>query len=388
MKTDFFEFFCPARIIAGAGVVDSLGQTMENMGWSRCFIVTDQVLRKAGLVDRVTEALTGGNVSVVGIFDQVAPNSEVSLVEKGAALAGEAGPDFLLALGGGSNIDTAKAINIILSNGGSLLDYEGFGLLSSPLAPLVAVPTTAGTGSEVTQFAVIKDNSRNAKLSFLSPYLVPDIAVLDPEMTVGMPPKLTAATGMDALTHAVEAHLSNASNPVASGLALEAVRIIFQSLPAATSRGDDLEARHSMLVASAMAGMAFSSAMVGIVHAMSHASGGLYGVPHGLANAILLPYGMEYNIPTSAARLTEIARAAGAPVSGLGEEEGAARAVQAVRDLCSRCGITEKLKDAGVPAEGLAGVAELAAVDGAIFNNPNPADPEDILKLLEKAYGK
>ncbi|MFZ5646072.1 MAG: iron-containing alcohol dehydrogenase [Bacillota bacterium] len=386
MKTDFFEFFCPTRILAGQGVVDSLGQSIESMGWSRCFLVTDQVLRNAGLADRVVEALEGGNIRVVGIFDEVVPNSEVSLVERGAALAGEAGPDFLLALGGGSNIDTAKAINIILSNGGSLLDYEGFGLLSSPLTPLVAVPTTAGTGSEVTQFAVIKDDSRQAKLSFLSPYLVPNVAVLDPEMTVGMPPLLTATTGLDALTHAVEAHVSSASNPVASGLALEAARIIFQNLPAATARGDDLEARHAMLVASTMAGMAFSSAMVGIVHAMSHACGGLYNVPHGLANAILLPYGMEYNIQSSASQLADIARAAGAQVSGLTAEEGAARAVEAVRNLCVRCGITQSLKDTGVPAEGLPGVADLAALDGAIFNNPGPAEPDDILELLKKAY--
>lgn len=386
MNTDFFEFFCPARILAGAGVVDSLGQTMEDMGLKKCFLVTDKVLKKAGLVDRVIKALKEADVRVVGIFDEVLPNSEVSLVEKGASLAMEAGPDFLLALGGGSNIDTAKAINIILSNGGSLLDYEGFGLLSSPLAPLVAVPTTAGTGSEVTQFAVIKDDSRQAKLSFLSPYLVPRVAVLDPEMTVGMPPQLTASTGLDALTHAVEAHVSSASNPMASGLALEAARIIFQNLPVAVSRGGDLEARHAMLVASAMAGMAFSSAMVGIVHAMSHACGGLYGVPHGLANAILLPFGMEYNIPSSASRLAEIARAAGVNVSGLTAEEGAARAVEAVRDLCAGCGIDQKLRDTGVPAEGLSDVAELAAVDGAIFNNPNPAEPEDILELLKKAY--
>lgn len=386
MKTDFFEFFCPTRLICGAGMIDSLGQEMENMGWSRCFLVTDSILKKAGLVDRVLDALKASSIQVVGIFDEVVPNSEVSLVERGAAMAREARPDFLLALGGGSNIDTAKAINIVFTNGGTLLDYEGFGLLSSPLTPLVAVPTTSGTGSEVTQFAVIKDDSRQAKLSFLSPYLVPRIAVLDPEMTMGMPPGLTASTGMDALTHAVEAHVSNEANPVASGLALQAVSIIFKYLPAAIARGDDLEARNAMLMASTMAGMAFSSAMVGIVHAMAHACGGLYNVPHGLANAILLSHGMEYNIPSAASQLADIARAAGVKDTGLCDEEYAMKAVEAVRDLCVKCGLNLTLKDAGVPFDGLDSVAELAVVDGAIFNNPHPAEQEDVLRVLKRAY--
>ncbi|MHB8157444.1 MAG: iron-containing alcohol dehydrogenase [Desulfocucumaceae bacterium] len=386
MKTDFFEFFIPARIIAGTGMVDSLGQEMENMGWSRCFIITDKVLVKLGLVDRVLNAFKGSSIEVVGIFDEVVPNTEVGLVEKGAAAAKEVNPDFLLAIGGGSNIDTAKGINIVLSTGGKLLDYEGFGLITAPLTPLVAIPTTAGTGSEVTQYAVIKDDSRHTKLSFLSPYLVPSIAVLDPEMTVGLPPELTATTGMDALTHAVEAHLSNDSNPVASGLALEAIRLIFEYLPVVTARGDDLEARHAMLVASTMAGMAFSSAMVGVVHALAHACGGLFSVPHGLANSILLPFGMEYNLCTSARELSDIARAAGIPDTGLTVEEHAVRAIQAVKDLNIKCGMTKTLKDTGITLDDLEKVAELALVDGAIFNNPNPGEMEGLMELLKKAY--
>jgi len=386
LRIDFFDFYSPTRLMAGAAMVDSLGQELKNKGWSRCFFITDQFLKKAGLVDRVLDALKMSSVQVVGMFDEVIPNSEVALVERGAAAAREAKPDVLLALGGGSSMDTTKAINILLCNGGGLLDYEGFGLLSSPLTPLVAIPTTAGTGSEVTQFAVIKDDSRRAKLSFLSPYLIPRIAVLDPELTLGLPPGLTATTGMDALTHAVEAHLSTASNPVASGLALHAVRIIFEYLPVATAEGGNLEARHAMLVASTIAGMAFNSAMVGIVHAMAHACGGLYDVPHSLANAILLPYGMRYNLPFATPQLADITRAAGVPDTGQAVEEYAFMAVQAVTDLYHKCGLSQTLKDTGVPPDGLTQTAELAVVDGAIFTNPRPAEPEDILELLKEAY--
>ncbi len=385
LRTDFFEFFTPTRLMAGAGLADSIGQEVRNMGLSRCFIVTDRAIRKMHIFDKVIVSLNESGVRVVGIFDEVVPDSEVGLVERGAAVTREAGPDFILALGGGSSIDTAKAINIIFTNGGSLLNYEGFGLLSAPLTPLVAVPTTAGTGSEVTQFAVIKDDSRRAKLSFLSPYLMPRLAVLDPELTLGMPQELTATTGMDALTHAVEAHLSGAANPVASGLALQAVGLIFDFLPVAVRNGGDIEARHAMLVASTMAGIAFNSAMVGIVHAMAHACGGLYDVPHGLANAILLPRGMEYNLPFVVRKLADIARAAGVPDIGQPPEEYANQAVIAVEELCKKCGIYRNLSDAGVPQDGLEQVAELAAVDGAIFTNPRPAEPEDILEILKKA---
>lgn len=379
MVPEFFEFYLPTRIISGAGLVDQLGQELERIGLTRGFLVTDQMLQKSGLVDRVLAGLQGSSVQVAGIFTEVVPNSEIGIVEKGAALARETRPDFILALGGGSVIDTAKGINILCSQGGNLLDYEGLNLVNEPLGPLVAIPTTAGTGSEVTQYAVIKDQTRQIKLTFMSPHLLPRLAVLDPEMTLGLPPQLTASTGLDALTHAVEACVSTATNPVAQGLGWQAARLISRYLPQATANGQDLEARHSLLVASSMAGMAFNSAMVGIVHAMAHACGGLYGVPHGLANAILLPHGMEYNLPVCLEAFGDLARA-------MGKGTRAALAIEAVQELSAACGLPRRLRDAGVPESGLASVAEAAALDGAIYTNPRPAEVEDILEILRRAY--
>lgn len=386
MLPEYFEFFVPARIAAGRGVSGSLGLEMEKLGVRRAFVVTDQVLMQLGLVQKVLDGLAGSAVEVAGIFDEVRPNSEVGLVEKGAGLARVAGADVLVAIGGGSNIDTAKGMNIILSEGGHLLDYEGFGVITRPLKPLVAIPTTAGTGSEVTQFAVIKHEAIHTKLSFSSPYLAPNLAILDPELTVNLPPKLTASTGMDALTHAVETYVSTSWNPIADGLALEAIRIIGANLVEATTNGGNLEARYQMLVASTMAGMAFSSGMVGCVHAMAHAAGGLFDVPHGIANSILLPYGMEYNLEARPEKFREIARALGNDVEDQDPKAGGWTAIEAVFDLAERCGLPRALSEAGVPEEGLPTMAEAAMVDGAIFTNPRPAEYDEILAVLKKAY--
>jgi alcohol dehydrogenase class IV len=386
MDTEFMEFYAPTRLMAGAGLVAGLGQELARLGLYRCFIVTDRYMQQCGLLDMVLSGLRSGQVEVAGIFNRVVPDSEVALVEECAAGAREASPDCLLALGGGSVIDTAKAANIVLTLGGELLEYEGFGLINAPLTPLVAIPTTSGSGSEVTQFAVIKHRGRQAKLSFFSPYLVPSAAVLDPVTTLSLPPLLTATTGMDALTHAVEAHLSTSANPVASGLALQAVRLIFANLPAAVQKGEDPGTRLAMMMAAAMAGMAFSSTMVGVVHAAAHACGGLHGVPHGLANAILLPHGMRFNLPVAAVKLADVAMAAGVWQPELRPEENGAKAVRAVEQLLAACGLQQTLQDTGIPREGLAAVAELAAVDGAVFTNPRAAEAGDILKLLEEAY--
>jgi alcohol dehydrogenase len=386
MHTNFFEFYTPTRLLAGAGLVKTLGQELTRFGLKRCFVVTDYHLRQSGLVDQVLDGLAGSKVEVAGIFTDVVPDSGVTVVEKCAESARQAQPDVLIAVGGGSVIDTAKAANLILTLGGKLLDYEGFGLIDAPLTPLVAIPTTAGSGSEVTRFAVIKDEERRSKLTLISPYLAPAIAVLDPEMTLALPASMTAATGMDALTHAVEAHMSTEANPVASGLALGAVAQIFANLPLVVQDGQDITARHAMLLAATMAGMAFSSTMVGVVHAAAHACGGLYGVPHGLANAILLSCGMRFNLPVAAGKLGDIARAAGVYEEGLTEDEYAQKAIGAVEELRASCGMTAMLRDAGVPKDGLADIAALAAVDGAVFTNPREADAADILQLLLDAY--
>jgi len=382
---EYFDFQVRSKVVAGPGIASSFGNELDRFGASRAFVVTDKVILDLGFVERVGRSLKEAGLEVAGVFDDVPPNSEFGVVMRGAEACREAGGDLLVALGGGSVLDTAKGMNVVLSLGGNLSDYLGFGLINEPLRPSVALPTTAGTGSEVTAYAVVREGETETKQSFVSPYLAFDLAVLDPELTLSMPPKLTASTGLDALTHAVEAYLSTNWRPFSDALALHACRTIATWLPRAVEAGDDLEARCQMLTASCEAGMAFSSAMVGCVHAMAHAAGGLYEVPHGLANAILLAPGMEYNLPAAEERLADLARAFGAPTTGHTTSDARA-AVNFVRDLTVRSGLPSRLRDAGVPEEGLETLAEAACIDAAIYTNPREATPEELLEVLKKAY--
>ncbi len=385
MLPEYFDFYCRTRIVAGPGLAAGFGNELGRLGGSRAFIVTDRVVRDLGLLDPVVRSLAVGGLDVVGTFDDIPPNSGFGVVMQGVEACRTAGGDILIAIGGGSVLDTAKGMNIVLCLGGDIADYQGFGLINEPLRPLVAVPTTAGTGSEVTAYAVIRDDATRSKQSLVSPYLAADLAVLDPELTLGLPPALTASTGMDALTHAVEAYLSTNSKPISDGLALHACRIIARWLPAAVSSGDDLEARYQMLTASCVAGMAFSAAMVGCVHALAHALGGLFHVPHGLANALLLAGGMEYNLPAVEERLADLAAAFGVGPTGERSRDAAA-AIRFVRELVARVGLPSCLREAGVPEDGLEEAAETACIDAAIYTNPREATPEELLEVLRKAF--
>jgi len=385
MLPEWFDFQVRTKIVAGPGVASGFGNELARFGASRAFVVTDKVIRDLGFVERVGRSLEEAGLELVGVFDDVPPNSEFGVVRRGAEACRDSGGDLLVAVGGGSVLDTAKGMNLMLSLGGDIADYLGFGLIEEPLGPSVAVPTTAGTGSEVTAYAVIRQDDWEAKQSFVSPYLAFDLAVLDPELTFSLPPKLTASTGLDALTHAVEAYLSTNWRPFSDALAIHACRTIVTWLPRAVEAGEDLEARYEMLTASCEAGMAFSLAMVGCVHAMAHAAGGLYEVPHGLANAILLPHGMDYNRPAAEARLADLARTFGVPVTGDADADARA-AVEFVRELVARVGLPTRLREAGVPEDGLEALAEAACVDAAIYTNPREATPEEILEVLKKAH--
>lgn len=381
-----FEFYVRPRILYGPRSVREVGFEANKLGGTRAVIVTDKVLHKAGLAQKVAAGLAGSGVTLVGIFDDVPPNSEVRVVEQGAVYAREAGCDLLIALGGGSVIDTAKGMNVLLTEGGSLLDYEGAGLLTRPLNPLIAIPTTAGTGSEVTIAAVIRDEAQGLKLEFNSPFMMPDVAILDPELTLSLPPGLTAATGMDALTHAIEAIISTGAQPLSDALAIGAIKLIAANLRQAVRHGDDLEARGNLLLAANMAGIAFSNALLGIVHAMAHPCGGRYGVPHGVANSILLPYGMAYNLPACTPLLADVAAALGVDTRGLDDETAARAGIAAVRQLAADCGLPARLSEVGVPRDGLAQLAADSQGDAMMMTNPNPADEEAVLALYELAY--
>jgi alcohol dehydrogenase len=382
---DFFEFQSRTRVLYKSGLVNELGHEAGRLG-TRVLIVADQGVAQAGLLDRVRVGL--GDVAVVGVFAEVPPNSSVAVVERGAAYAREVGADLLVAVGGGSPIDTAKAIRILLTEGGKLHDYEGYNVLERPLVPMIAIPTTAGTGSEVTAWAVIRDEAAHLKLAFSSVFLAPELAVLDPEMTRTLPPRLTAATGLDALTHAIESFVGTNANPISDSLALQAIDMIANNLRAATHLGEDLEARSQMLIASCIAGIAFSSGggSLGIVHALAHSVGGAFEVHHGTANAILLPHGMRFNSVAVPNRFSRIARALGVNAGGRAEEDVIADGVEAVRSLAVDCLLPMRLREVGVPEDALPSIAETALGDAASFTNPRPITYDDAFGVLRAAW--
>lgn len=382
---EFFEFYLRPRVLYKSGLVRELSNEVARLGVRRALIVADAGVARSGLLDAVRTGL-GDEIEVVGVYSDVPANSSVRAVERGAEYARSVGADLLIAVGGGSPIDTAKCMRILISEGGRLLDYQGYNLLERPLIPMVAIPTTSGTGSEVTPFAVILDEDAHVKMTYASPFLAPDLALLDPEMTRTLPPRLTAATGMDALTHAIEAFVSTEANPLSDAMALQAIDMISNHLRAATHTGEDMEARGQMLVASCIAGMAFTSGFLGIVHAVAHSVGGAFEVHHGTANAILLPHGMRFNTPVAAHRLARVARALGVNVGGRSEEDVIEDGIAAVVALANDCGLPLRLRDVGVTEEALPGIAEVALTDAAIYTNPRQPTAEDVLGILQAAW--
>ncbi|HEY9714206.1 MAG TPA: iron-containing alcohol dehydrogenase, partial [Chroococcales cyanobacterium] len=291
--------------------------------------------------------------------------------------------------GGGSVLDTAKVVNICLSLGGSLLDYQGLNNLTERLKPFLAIPTTAGTGSEVSMVAMVKDNQEGKKLCFGSRFLAPDAAILDPTLIVSLPAKLTAATGLDAVTHGIEAFSSPISNsPFTETLCLQSLKLMFEFLPRATTNGADLEARSATLVASTMAGVAFTNAGVGIVHALAHATGAKFGTHHGTTNSIFLPHGMSFNLDAAADRYAQVARYLG--VTKHSDDLKAAQdLIDAVVQLSQKVGLPARLKDIGVPElknGSLDDLVLLASSDPAIMFNPKESSNEDLIGLYERAY--
>jgi alcohol dehydrogenase len=382
---EFFEFQSPTRVLHKAGLVADLGHEVGRLG-TRALIVTDEGVASAGLLDRVRAGLQG--VNVVGTFTDVPANSSIAVVERATAYARKCAADLLVAVGGGSPIDTAKAMRILLTEGGTLYDYQGYNVLERPLLPMIAIPTTAGTGSEVTAWAVIRDEHERIKLHLSSVFLAPTLAILDPEMTRTLPPLLTAATGMDALAHAIESFLGTKKTPIIDSQALQAIDMISNNLRGATYAGDDMDARSQMLVAACIAGIAFSSGggSLGIIHALSHAVGGAFDVHHGTANAILLPHGMRFNSVAMVNRFARIARAMGVNAGGRAEEDVIADGIEAVRSLAADCQLPARLRDVGVPEEALPALADAAMGDVAIFTNPRPASADEILGLLRTAW--
>jgi alcohol dehydrogenase len=379
-----FNFLTPTKVIFGLGATEEARIEIRALGGEKTLIVTDEGIVRAGLTERVKESL--GDLCV-GVFSETPQDSGVHVVNEAAKVARSQKVDSLVSLGGGSVIDTAKGLAVLLKEGGNLEDYQGMQMLDRPQTLHVCIPTTAGTGSEVTFAAVVKDHDRNQKVLLFDYHLAPNVAILDPNMVSGLPPKITAFTGMDALTHAVEAVHVLQRNPIADALALHAIRLIVTYLHRSVRNGDDLLARGQMQIAATMAGMAFTNAMVGLVHAMAHSLGGRFGVPHGLANAILLPHVMRYNMEACTDQYALVAEALAVKKPETSHDEAAEEAVKAIEELNKKIGLPGRLRDVDVSREGLEDCAELSLSDGSIVYNPKPVfETEEVLKVYEAAW--
>jgi alcohol dehydrogenase len=378
-----FEFMLPTTIRYGYGIHREIGKELAARGKKRVLLVTDKGLVAAGVVAKITTALAETGYPDVDIFDEVEPNPRDTTVNKGFALARERGTDALLAVGGGSSMDTAKGIGVLLSNGGAIKDYEGLGKVAVEIPTLIALPTTVGTGSEVTFWAVIKDTKENYKMSVGSPLIAPKLALLDPELIETLPPAVTAATGMDALTHAIEGYTATLASPVTDACGLYAIEMIGKNLLTAVY-ADDAEAKANLLVASMIAGLCFGNSDIGGCHCMSEALGSLYDTPHGIANAVMLPYIMEYNRLASPARFARVAAALGARAEGLSEREAASAAVEFVRRLNINLAIPS-LRAIGAKAEDLEELALRSAANVSVDSNPRKIGKEEFLAIFREA---
>src|SRR5471032_1495548 len=377
-------FFIPAVNIMGTDCLDDAMVAIRNYGFHKALIVTDAGLAKAGVASMIAEKLAMQDIDSV-IYDGAKPNPNVDNVEKGLALLQQSACDFVVSLGGGSPHDCAKGIALCATNGGHIGDYEGVDQSSKPQLPLVAINTTAGTASEMTRFCIITDETRHVKMAIVDRNVTPLLSVNDPALMVGMPKGLTAATGMDALTHAVEAYVSTAATPITDACALKAVELISANLRNAVTDGSDMAARENMAYAQFLAGMAFNNASLGFVHAMAHQLGGFYDLPHGVCNAILLPHVESFNASVCPARLNDVAKAMGLDTQHLDHEQGAAVAIAAIRKLSSDVGIPSGLAELGVKADDIPTLAANAMKDACGFTNPRPAEQAQIEEIFHAA---
>lgn len=391
---DYYEFFCPVKIIAGFKALEHIPFELNVLGCSRPLIVTDAGVVKVGLVEKVNKALKAGGVEAAATFDNVPPDSSVTVVSQCADMYRDHNADAIIAIGGGSVIDTAKAVNILVSEGGNdIRVYSGTSVLKRPLKPFFALPTTAGTGSEATLVSVIKDEESGAKIPFVSRFLLPDATILDPRMTLSLPAKFTAATAMDALTHAVESYICLAKNPVSDSYATAAIKKIATHLVPVLRKPDDPSGRLELAQAATMAGIAFSNSMVGLVHALGHSVGAISHVPHGVSMSILLPHVLRFNLSERREAIGELLLPLAGPdvYASTPAGERAEKAIACIEDLRQSIFELSKLPTTlsgtqSVTESDLPNIAKMALDDGAMILNPIDATYEDALGILQKAY--
>jgi len=392
----YFEFFNSVKIISGYKALENISSELDLLGAKRPIIITDKGVNNAGLMDHVVNSFGGTQITIGAVYDDTPVDSSNVAVNEIAGIYRQQQCDSIIAVGGGSVIDTAKGVNIVISEEtDDLMKFAGNNRLTKTMRPFIVVPTTAGTGSEVTMAAVIANPAQNVKMQFTSPLILPKVAVLDPVMTMSMPPKITAATAMDALTHAVEAYIGPQKNPVSDAFAFSAIELIKENIISATKNGGDKDVRLAMANASLLAGVSFSNSMVGIVHALAHATGGRCHVPHGIANAILLPHGLEFYLkksPETAERIGKLLRFFIEPedYAKVPASERKIKTIAAIRDINDNlhklCGLPLTLSQAGVTKDKLESIAQVALNDGAMAFCPVEISHQEAMDVLQAAF--
>ncbi len=384
MTTQTFPFFIPPVNLMGIGCHHEIGKRARILGMTKPLLVTDKGVVQTGMCEQICALLRAEGLKPV-VFDETVPNPTDTNVAAGVKVYKKNGCDSIITLGGGSPHDCGKGIGLVVSNGGAIHDYEGLDKSTKPLPPYIAVNTTSGTASEMTRFCIITDTRRKVKMAIVDWRVTPTLSVDDPMLMAGMPPKLTAATGMDALTHAVEAYVSTIASPITDACALKAIELIATSLRAAVANGKDMAARDAMTYAEFLAGMAFNNASLGYVHAMAHQLGGFYDLPHGVCNAILLPHVERFNLIAKVDRFVAIAKTMGEPVDGLSPRAAAERALEAIKQLSADVGIPAGLAELGVKEKDFPLMAENAMKDACSFTNPRLATLQDIVQIYKNA---
>ncbi len=380
-----FGFFIPTVTLMGVGAYKETGKQVKVLGGKKPFICTDKGITKAGITQKIVDLVKQDAGVDCVVFDETVPNPTDTNVHDGLKLFQEKKCDLIISLGGGSSHDCAKGIGIVSTNGGHIRDYEGVDKSTKAMPPFIAINTTAGTASEMTRFCIITNTSNHVKMAIVDWRVTPNVAINDPLLMAGMPPALTAATGMDALTHAVEAYVSIIATPVTDACALMAIELIAKNLRAAVANGGDMVARDNMAYAEYLAGMAFNNASLGHVHAMAHQLGGFYDLPHGVCNAILLPHVEAFNLIAKVDRFVDIAKAMGENVAGLSPRAGADKALEAIKKLSADVGIPAGLTELGVKEKDLKTMAENAQKDACGLTNPRRPTLDDVIQIYKWA---
>ncbi|CEH34990.1 iron-containing alcohol dehydrogenase [Romboutsia lituseburensis] len=382
-----YDYLVPSVNFMGPGCLKVIGERAKMLGGKKVLIVTDKFLRNQenGAVEQTAKYLNEAGLEVV-IYDGTEPNPKDTNVAEGLKMFKEENCDMIVTVGGGSPHDCGKGIGIAATHEGDLYNYAGIETLTNALPPIIAVNTTAGTASEVTRHCVITNTKTKVKYVIVSWRNLPLVSFNDPELMVGKPAGLTAATGMDALTHAVEAYVSKDANPVTDASAIQSIKLIANNLRQAVAMGDNIEARTNMAYASLLAGMAFNNGNLGYVHAMAHQLGGLYDMPHGVANAMLLPHVCKYNVISNPQKFADIAEFMGENIAGLSVHEAAEKAIDAMFRLSKDIGIPTSLKEMGIKEEDFEYMAEMALKDGNAFSNPRKGNEKDIVNIFKSAY--